>query len=113
MRGEIWRADLDPVRGSEASKVRPVLIVGRPRLVEAAMRWGGNVTVLPVTSTVDRVFDFQVPIPAGVGGLDVDSKAQAEQIRTLSVERLLVRMGVVPHTVSDRADAAIRLYLGL
>ncbi|WP_062303022.1 type II toxin-antitoxin system PemK/MazF family toxin [Demequina subtropica] len=113
MRGEIWRADLDPARGFESAKVRPVLIVGRPTLVAAAMRMGGTVTVVPLTSSVAKVFDFQVLLPAGTGGLEVDSKAQAEQIRTLSVSRLLARVGAVPSEVSARVDAAIRLYLGL
>ncbi|WP_062383646.1 type II toxin-antitoxin system PemK/MazF family toxin [Demequina iriomotensis] len=113
MRGEIWRADLDPARGVEASKVRPVLIVGRRMLVDAAMRVGGTVTVVPITSNVAKVFDFQVLLPAGTGGLEVDSKAQAEQIRTLSVTRLMVRLGAVPSETSSRVDDAIRLYLGL
>jgi mRNA interferase MazF len=42
-----------------------------------------------------------------------DSKAQAEQIRTVSVTRLVERVGRVPERVSREVDNAIRIYLGL
>jgi mRNA interferase MazF len=44
----------------------------------AARLGGGVVTVIPVTSNVDRVYPFQVLLPAAASGLDRDLKAQAE-----------------------------------
>jgi len=76
-------------------------------------RANGMVTVVPVTSNTASVYPFQVLLPAGTGGLTVTSKAQAEQIRTVSVARLVERIGAVPTQVSARIDAAIRVYLGL
>lgn len=60
LRGEIRLTDLEPVRGSEASKRRPAVIVSNDRANGTAERSGrGVVTVVPVTSNVDRIFPFQ------------------------------------------------------
>jgi mRNA-degrading endonuclease toxin of MazEF toxin-antitoxin module len=65
------------------------------------------------TSNVGRVFPFQVLLPEGVTGLRVDSKAQAEQVRSIAVDRLGPALGRVPAELMDRIDAALRLHLGL
>lgn len=77
------------------------------------MELGGTVTVVPLTSRTDNVYLFQVLISAGEAGLPVDSKAQAEQVRTVSVARLRTRMGRVAPTTSAKVDRALRIYLGL
>ena len=113
-RGELWWVDFDPSMGTEVAKRRPALIVGRDALVRSTLERGsGTVTVVPVTSSVAKVYSFQVLLSAGIGGLERDSKAQAEQIRTVSVRRLVERIGKVPERVSRQVDDAIRLYLGL
>jgi mRNA interferase MazF len=48
---------------------------------------------VPITSRADRVFPFQVRIPAGEGGLPQESKVLCEQIRTVSRRRLGRRLG--------------------
>lgn len=73
----------------------------------------GTVTVVPITTNVERVYDFQVFLPAGAGGLARDSKTQAEQIRTVSVGRLTERIGVLGSEITATIDDTIRLYLGL
>jgi mRNA interferase MazF len=45
--------------------------------------------------------------------MDRDSKAQAEQIRSVAVERVGERLGVVPNALMLDIDEALRLYLGL
>lgn len=113
-RGEILLADLDPVRGSESDKRRPVVVVSNDGANEAATRVRrGVITVVPVTSNVTRVYPFQVLLPAGETGLTRASKAQAEQIRAISYDRLGVRLGVVPVDLMARLDSAIRLHLGV
>ena len=80
LRGEVRLVDLDPVRGSEANKRRPAIIVSNDRANLTAARLGrGVVTVVPMTSNVSQVFAFQVFIPAEITGLRADAKAQAEQ----------------------------------
>jgi mRNA interferase MazF len=113
-RGEIRLVDLDPVRGAEAAKRRPAVVVSNDGANATAARLGrGVVTVVPVTSNVERVYPFQVLLPAGSTGLDRDSKAQAEQLRSVAVERVGAAVGLVPGDVMDRLDAALRLHLGL
>jgi mRNA interferase MazF len=113
-RGEIRLVDLDPVRGSEANKRRPAVIVSNDGANSTAERLGrGVVTVVPVTSNTERVFPFQVLLPAPKTGLERDSKAQAEQVRSVAVERVGTRVGVVPPDFLALLDEALRLHLAL
>jgi mRNA interferase MazF len=113
-RGDIYSVDLDPARGSEANKLRPAVIVSNDAANATATRLGrGVITVVPLTSNIERVYPFQVLLPAAETGLDRDSKAQAEQVRSIAVERLDVRVGVVPNAILLEIDEALRLHLGL
>jgi mRNA interferase MazF len=113
-RGEIHAVDLDPARGSEADKRRPAVIVSNDAANATAGRLGrGVIAVVPVTSNVERVYPFQVLLPAAETGLDRDSKAQAEQVRSIAVERVGNRLGVVPHAIMVDIDEALRLHLGM
>ena len=89
LRGEIRLVDLDPVRGAEANKVRPAILVSNDDANEIAARRGAGVlTVVPATSNVDRILPFQTFLPAEATGLRHDSKAQAEQVRSVAIERI-------------------------
>ena len=114
LRGEIRLVDLDPVRGSEANKRRPAVVVSNDGANETAARLGrGVVTVVPVTSSVQRVYPFQVLLPASESGLQRDSKAQAEQVRSVAVERLGRRIGQLPRPLVAELDDALRMHLSL
>jgi mRNA interferase MazF len=114
LRGEIRLVDLEPVRGSEASKRRPAVIVSNDRANSVAARLGrGVITVVPITSNTDRIFPFQALMPAAATGLQVDSKAQAEQVRSIAVERLGPLLGRAPANVMADLDDALRLHLQL
>ena len=113
-RGEIRLVDLEPARGAEANKRRPAVIVTNDGANQTAMRLGrGVITVVPVTSNVGRVYPFQVLLPSAVTGLDLDSKAQAEQVRSVDVGRIGVRVGAVPNAILTLLDEALRLHLAL
>ena len=59
-RGDICLVDFDPVRGSEASKVRPALVVSNDGANGTAARLGrGVVTVVPITSNIERVYPIE------------------------------------------------------
>ena len=106
--------ELDPTRGSEASKRRPAVIVSNDGANATATRLGrGVVTVIPITSNIQRVYPFQVLLPAEATGLEQDSKAQAEQIRSVAVERVDQQVGQVPATIMLDIDEALRLHLAL
>lgn len=113
-RGEIRLVDFDPSRGSEADKHRPAVIVSNDRANATATRLHrGVVTVVPVSSNTDRVFAFQVLLPSAATGLRHDSKAQAEQVRAVSVDRIGPALGRLTPDLTRALDDALRLHLEL
>ena len=106
--------DFGPVGGSEASKTRPAVIVSNDGANSTATRLGrGVVTVVPVTSNIERIYPFQVLLTASATGLQRDSKAHAEQVRSVAVERIGSRVASVPPSVMDQIDEAPQLHLSL
>ena len=114
-RGDVFLADLSPVIGSEAAKRRPVIVVSNNAANRSAVSRGrGVVTIVPVTSNAARVYPFQVRLPADPAiGLTVESKGQAEQVRSIDVARVNQRLGALPQTLMRQLDGALRLHLEL
>ena len=113
-RGDIVVVSLDPVRGSEAGKSRPAVVVSNDAANTTATRLGrGAITVVPVTSNIARVYPFQVLLPARQTGLSRDSKAQAEQVRSVAIERIGERVGRLPAGIMTELDEALRVHLAL
>lgn len=113
-RGEICWVDLDPVRGVEASKRRPAVIVSNDGANGAANRLGrGVITVVPVTSNTERIHPFQVLLASDESGLPRDSKAQAEQVRSVAMERIGPTVGRLTAPQLSALDEALRLHLAL
>ncbi|MBW8762774.1 MAG: type II toxin-antitoxin system PemK/MazF family toxin [Microbacterium sp.] len=113
-RGQIIVVSLDPAVGSEARKTRPAIVVSNNTANAVASRISSaTVTVVPLTSNTARVLPFQVLLPAGATGLDSDSKAQAEQVRTVAVSRIVRPVGWVPAELMGALDEALRLHLSL
>jgi mRNA interferase MazF len=113
-RGEIVTVGLDPVRGSEASKTRPAVVVSNDAANATATRLGrGVITVVPLTSNTARIYPFQVLLPAHQTGLSHDSKAQAEEVRSVAVERVGKRVGQLPAELITELDQALRIHLSL
>jgi mRNA interferase MazF len=107
-------ANLEPVRGTEADMRRPVVIVSNDGANSTAQRLGrGVVTVVPMTGAIASVYPFQVLVPAPEAGLKRDSKAQAEQVRSIAVERIGDVIGRVPARLMRQLDDALRLHLNL
>lgn len=113
-RGEIWQIGVDADRGSEPNTQRLAVIVSNDRANATAARLGrGVVTVVPVTASTDKVYPFQVQLSATETGLEVDSKAQAEQLRSVATGHLVRLIGrVSPAELAD-LDDALRLHLAL
>lgn len=106
--------DLGNPRGSEAAYRRPAVIVSNNAANQSATSVGrGVVSVVPITTNVRRVFPFQVRLTARDCGLPHDSKAQAEQIRSVAVERLHSRVGRAAPRTMNEIDDALRLHLAL
>lgn len=114
LRGEIRLVNLGPVIGAEASKRRPAVIVSNDGANATAARLDrGAVTVVPVTSNVTQVYPFQVKLSAKATGLRTESKAQAEQVRSVAVQRIGPRVGRVPADLMEDIDEALRVHLAL
>jgi mRNA interferase MazF len=113
-RGDICLVDLEPARRSEANKTRPALVVSNDGANITAARLGrGVVTVVPITSNIQRIHPFQVLLPAATTGLARDSKAQAEQVRSVDVRRVGTPIGRVDAGLQAHVDEALRLHLSL
>ena len=108
-RGEIYRANLDPVVGSDQGGVRPVLIIQNDR----GNLHSPTVIVAAITSRQRKAhLPIHVLLPARICGLRQDSVALLEQVRTLEKARLEKYLGCVPDSVMAQVDAALALSLG-
>jgi mRNA interferase MazF len=96
--------------GSEMGKRRPVLIVSNDISNSAAT----TVTILPLTSNVNRVYPFEVLLNPEVSGLTKPSKVQAQQVRTIFKQRITGEvLGSLNEEMMVLIDAALKLHLGL
>jgi mRNA interferase MazF len=87
---EIWIADLEPQRGTEAGKVRPVLIV------QTNMLNGEHpsIIVCPITTNIEPESDIlRVHIQKGSTKLKVESDVMIDQMRAIDNRRLLNKIG--------------------
>ncbi len=92
-RGDVYLADLNPVKGSEQAGRRPVLIFEDDRLIPVTL----TVVVIPfIGNLAMRELPTCVFVPAGEGGLRHDSVAICHQIRALDKRGLVDRWGVLP-----------------
>jgi mRNA interferase MazF len=73
----------------------------------------GGVTVVPITANVTRIYPFQVALGSRATGLPRDSKAHAEQVRSIAVERIGSLIGVLAADDIAALDEALRLHLAL
>lgn len=85
----VYMTRFDPVEGSEQGGTRPALIVSNDDYNELTE----NITVVAMTSKKRKLRPSEVILPAGVAGQPLDSIVLAHQIRTISKDRLVKRIG--------------------
>ena len=109
-RGEVYFADLDPVRGREQGGRRPVLIVQN----DVGNRYSPVTIVAAITSSVaERSYPTEVRLRAGEGGLPKDSAVLLNQIKSIDKDRLEQRLGQLNAVAMGQVDEAIKISLGL
>lgn len=92
----IFRANLDPVIGSEQGKSRPVLVISEDEINELL----NTVNIIPITSrkTGRKIYPNEVLIPANNFGLLNESILLCHQIRTIDLKRLSQQYGHISDT---------------
>jgi mRNA interferase MazF len=108
---EIWLIDLDPTKGAEIQKKRPAIVVNDDRLGKLPLK-----IVIPITDWKERydIAPWMVKIePDASNGLSKTSCADCFQIRSLSQERLIKKLGYIDTVTLDEIKDAIRKVLAL
>ena len=104
-RGEVWWVELGPRLGGEVRKRRPAVIVSN----DAANRFLNRLQVVPLTSNVDKLYPSEAYVT--VGGRR--SKAMADQITTVSKQRLTRKLGAIAAGEIERLEHALLVQLGM
>jgi mRNA interferase MazF len=106
---DIWIADLEPQRGTETSKVRPVLIVQTNLLKDHP-----STIICPITTNVATGTDIlRVHIKKGSANLKSDSDIMIDQIRAIDNRRLTSKAGELPDDLQLKVKENIKIVLDL
>jgi mRNA interferase MazF len=111
-RGDIVLVDLEPVRGSEQGKVRPCIIVQN----DIANKFSPVTNIIPVTDVknVRKWYPCLVNLKKEESGLEKDSVAQCNQIRTIDAERRIIKqIGHISVEKMKEIDRALKIQLAL
>jgi len=116
-RGHVVLVELDPAVSPEQNKTRPCVVVSNDGANAAATITGNAmVTVVPLTrtrNTTGRARPYQAVIEPDESGLAVTSVAQAEQVRSVSIRRVVRIIGRLTPRAQDRLDLALKVHLAL
>ena len=104
-RAEVWWVSFDSSVGGEIKKKRPVVIISN----DAANRHLNRVQVVPLTSKTGRVY----PSEAVVTFNDSQSKAMADQLTTVSKQRLINRAGRLTQADMRKVERVVKIQPGL
>lgn len=108
-RGEVWLVDFGEPIGREQAGRRPAVVVSADPLNESP---AGVVIVVP-TTTRPRGLPSHVEIDPDGSGMDEVSYAKCEDVRSISEQRLIARLGTVPTSEMFQIERVIRFLLDL
>jgi mRNA interferase MazF len=106
---------LNPTEGSEQAGTRPVIVVSRDAINHNAIGTNRSIVIVGVPTTdrenLGTLYPSHVLLPKGTGGLTMDCVALCEQVRAISVDRLLRYMGALPAAYLAAIEEALRTVL--
>ena len=106
---EIWLADLDPSFGTEAGKIRPVVIVQTNLFSKYA-----STIICPITSNIKPNFSLtRVHLHSGDGNLAQNSDIMVDQIRAIDNKRVIKKIGELPSQYHLILDSNLKNILDL
>lgn len=108
---EVWLINLDPTIGSEIRKTRPAIIVNDNALGKLPLK-----IIVPFTDWKDRytTAPWMIKVlPDHDNNLSKDSAADCFQVRSVSEERLVKRLGFVTSDTMEKVQKALSLVLSI
>ncbi len=109
-RGNIFLADLEPIKGREQGGKRPVLIIQN----DISNKYSPVTIIAAITSKLyEKEFPTNVFISKKDSGLDKDSTIMLNQIRTIDNSRLIKKIGSLDLYIMDKIDKALKVSLNL
>lgn len=109
LRGDVWRIDLEPARGHEQGRVRPCVIVSADTFNNGP---AGLLVVVPATRTA-RAIPLHVRVDPPEGGLTAITYFKCEDVRSLTVDRLLDQWGTLSPLTMQAIEDRLRILLNL
>lgn len=110
VRGDVVLCDLNPVVGTEQAGVRPAVVFQ----IDRANAVSPHTIIAPFTTRIRRaLLPSHVLIPAGTGGLSLDSVVLCEQIRVIDKRRIVRVLGHLDDAHMEEVARALRTILGL
>ena len=107
---DIWIADLEPQRGTETGKVRPVLVVQTNLLNNEHP----STIVCPLTTNVEKDSNIlRVHIRKGIANLKIESDIMIDQIRAIDNRRLLNKIGQLTKELQLKVKENIKIIIDL
>jgi len=108
---EIWLADLNPQIGTEAGKVRPVLVVQTDLLNQIPHL---STLVCPLTTNITGVANIlRVSVRKGIANLHQDCDIMIDQMRAIDNNRLIRKIGSLPWNLVERVKENILIVLDM
>jgi len=109
-RGDIFLANLEPVKGSEQGGIRPILIIQN----DISNKYSPVTIIAAITSKIfEREFPTNVFLTKKESGLDKDSTILLNQIRTIDKSRLIKKIKTLDLFLMEKVELAIKISLGL
>lgn len=106
-RGEVWLVELDPTKGQEMQKIRPAAVIHSTTLNNQALR-----IIVPITTCRPKHARWLFLVflqKSDSNGLDSDSGANTMQLRCVSIERMVRKLGELAEEDMQQILAGVAL----